>query len=360
MQPTHPILQKCLKQIELLPNLKAEVSTIPYVSKTILADGQLILHTPQATVEYICEIKSHITRETINNVIEYFTHFRERLDTSQKPLLITENLSNQSVEDLLKKDIEFIDVTGNIYLNSSSFYLLVRRPYLLVKNSLKDSYKITNSVSKIIFALLNSPKILQSSYYIDELIKITKMSKLSIKIALHKLHDLNYIKKKGEEYQILDYLKLLERWELVYTETLRSQLFIDTFTPINNLAFTKISDLLIQKANDWDYLIGGELGAALATNYLHPITATLHVPKNYTQIFVDLKLKPSSTGEITFLKKYTIHDDAWKNNGNAKNSNLADPLLIHAELMMSKDERLRETADIIFNKYIKPRIYAFI
>ena len=42
-----------------------------------------------------------------------------------------------------------------------------------------------------------------------------------------------------------------------------------------------------------------------------------------------------------------------------KNSNLADPLLIHAELMMSKDERLRETADIIFNKYIKPKIHAY-
>jgi hypothetical protein len=121
MQPIHPLLQKCLKQIELLPNLKAEVSTIPYISKTILADGQLILHTPQSTVEYICEIKSHITRETIKDVVEYFTHFRERLDNNQKPLLITENLSDQIVEDLLKKNIEFIDVTGNLYLNSSSF-----------------------------------------------------------------------------------------------------------------------------------------------------------------------------------------------------------------------------------------------
>ena len=140
---------------------------------------------------------------------------------------------------------------------------------------------------------------------------------------------------------------------------MRSQLFIHTFTPINNLTFPEISNLLIQKANSWDYLIGGELGAALATNYLHPITATLHVPENHARIFVDLKLKPSSTGEITFLKKWTSRD-TWKNNGNAKNSNLVDPLLIHAELMMSKDERLRETADIIFNKYIKPRIYAFI
>ena len=74
--------------------------------------------------------------------------------------------------------------------------------------------------------------------------------------------------------------------------------------------------------------------------------------------FVDLKLKPSSTGEITFLKKWTSRD-TWQNNDNFKNSNLADPLLIHAELMMSKDERLRETAHIIFNKYIKPKIHAY-
>jgi hypothetical protein len=338
-----------------LPNLKAEVSTIPYVSSSVLADGKLLLCTPNTTVEYICEIKSHITRETINNVIEYFTHFRERLNKNQKPLLITENLSNQIVEDLVKKDIEFIDATGNIYLNSSSFYLLVSRPSSRLKDSLKDlknPSKITDSVSKIMFILLNSPEILQSNYYIEELVNTTKMSKLGIKIALNTLHNLNYIEKKREKYQILDYLKLLERWELVYTETLRSQLFIDTFTPINNLPFSEISDLLIQKADDWEYLIGGEFGAALATGYLHPITATLHVPENYTRIFVNLKLKPSPNGEITFLKKCTIHN-AWKNNDNTKNSNLADPLLIHAELMMSKDERLRETANIIFNKYIK-------
>ena len=358
MQPTHPILQKCLKQIESLPNLKAEVSTIPYVSKTILADGQLILHTPQATVEYICEIKSNITSETINNVIEYFTHFRERLDKNQKPLLITENLSDQTVEDLLKKNIEFIDVTGNMYLNSSSFYLLVRRPSFPLKNSLKDSVEITDTTLMVIFFLLQNPDC--SMNFIDSEESLNKQFLNPDKLEIDKLYKLNYLEKRHGTYQIIDYLKLFERWELAYTETLRSQLFIDTFTPINNLAFTKISDLLIQKANEWDYLIGGELGAALATNYLHPITATLHVPKNSTRIFVDLKLKPSSTGEITFLRKYTIHDDAWKNNDNTRNSNLADPLLIHAELMMSKDERLRETANIIFNKYIKPKIHAYI
>ena len=356
MQPTHPILQKCLKQIESLPNLKAEVSTIPYVSKTILADGQLILHTPQATVEYICEIKSNITSETINNVIEYFTHFRERLDKNQKPLLITENLSDQIVEDLLKKNIEFIDVTGNIYLNSSNFYLLVRRPSLSLKNSLKDSLKITDKTLMVIFFLLQNPDL--SMKFIDSEESLNKQFLNPDKLEIDKLYKLNYLEKRHGTYQIVDYLKLLERWELAYTETLRSQLFIDTFTPINNLTFPDISNLLIQRANNWEYLIGGELGAALATNYLYPITATLHVPENYTRIFVDLKLKPSSTGEITFLKKWTSLD-VWKNSDNIKNSNLADPLLIHAELMMSKDERLRETANIIFNKYIKPKIHAY-
>jgi hypothetical protein len=357
MQPTHQILQKCLKQIESLPNLNAEVSTIPYVSKTILADGQLILHTPQATVEYICEIKSHVTRETINNVIEYFTHFRERLDKNQKPLLITENLSDQIVEDLLKKNIEFIDVTGNIYLNSYSFYLLVRRPSTRLKDYLKDSVQITDKTLMVIFFLLQNPDL--SRKFIDSEESLDKPFLNPDKLEIDKLYKLNYLEKRHGTYRIVDYLKLFERWELAYTETLRSQLFIDTFTPINNLAVTEISDLLIQKANDWEYLIGGELGAALATAYLHPITATLHVPENYTRIFVDLKLKPSSTGEITFLKKWTSLA-TWKNNDNFKNSHLlADPLLIHAELMMSKDERLRETAGIIFNKYIKPRIYAY-
>ena len=357
MQPTHPILQKCLKQIESLPNLNAEVSTIPYVSKTILADCQLILHTPRATVEYICEIKSHITRETINNVVEYFTHFRERLDKNQKPLLITENLSDHIVEDLLKKNIEFIDVTGNIYLNSYSFYLSVRRPSTRLKDYLKDSVQITDTTLMVIFFLLQNPDL--SRKFIDSEESLNKEFLHPDKIEIDKLYKLNYLEKRHGTYRIVDYLKLFERLELAYTETLHSQLFIDTFTPINNLAFTEISDLLIQKANDWEYLIGGELGAALATAYLHPITATLHVPENYTLIFVDLKLKPSSTGEITFLKKWTSLATC-KNNYNFKNSHLlADPLLIHAELMMSKDERLRETAGIIFNKYIKPRIYAY-
>ncbi len=355
MRPTHPILQKCLQKIESLPNIKANISSVPYVSNTVLADGQLILNTPQATVEYICEIKSHITRETINDVIEYFIHFRERLDKNHKPLLITESLSNQIVEDLLKKDIEFIDVAGNIYLNSPSFYLLVRRPSSRLKDSLKDSVKITNTTLRVIFALLRKPTILlkfnNPEYSLDK-----KLPNLT-RFEADKLCKLNYLEKRHGGYQIIDYLKLLERWELAYAETLRSQLFIDTFTHIQDIPFSEISELLIQQANDLGYLIGGELGAAFTTNYLHPTKATLHVPENYAQIFVNLRLKPSPKGEITFLKKWTSYD-AWDNNENPQKNDFADPLLMHAELMMSKDERLRETADILFNKFIKPKIHA--
>ncbi|PZV27511.1 MAG: hypothetical protein DCF12_03630 [Snowella sp.] len=358
MKPTHPILQKCLRQIEALPNLKAEITIAPYVSEKVLADGQLTLYTPQEKIEYICEIKSNINTQTIDQVIQYLTHFKQRLNDNQKPLLVTDNLSNKIVEDLLKKNIEFIDLSGNIYLNTSGLYLLVRRASSRLKDSLKekDSVKITDKTLMFIFFLLQNPD--RSMKFIDSEESLNKQFLNPTTLEIDKLCKLNYLEKRHGTYQIVDYLKLLERWELAYTETLRSQLFIDTFTPINNLTFPDISNLLIQRANNWEYLIGGELGAALATNYLYPITATLHVPENYTRIFVDLKLKPSSTGEITFLKKWTSLD-VWKNSDNIKNSNLADPLLIHAELMMSKDERLRETADIIFNKHIKPRIYAY-
>ncbi len=62
-----------------------------------------------------------------------------------------------------------------------------------------------------------------------------------------------------------------------------------------------------------------------------------------------LLLKPDPQDEITFIRQFGT-ENAW-----TKASSLADPLLVHAELLTSTDDRLHETADILLNEYIKPR-----
>lgn len=104
-------------------------------------------------------------------------------------------------------------------------------------------------------------------------------------------------------------------------------------------------------ANKNNFLIGGELGASLAIPYLVPQRATLHVVDNYDLIIDQLKLKPSLRGEISFLKQFgNLNHSSYE-----QGSYVADPLLIHAELMIESNDRLEETAKRIFTKYIISR-----
>lgn len=236
----------------------------------------------------------------------------------------------------------------NIYLNNPAAYVLVRgkpRP----KEKPASGSKITATTLELIYILLKSPKMLDSSY--RELANAAGVGLGSIGNALKNLHQLGYLQRQRGSYRITNYIKLLERWEMGYAESLRPKLLLGTFTPASGRSFCEVAQNIIQLAKDDDFLIGGELGAALATSYLHPQSATLHIKDNYRAIATKLKLKPSSQGEIIFLKQFGSQN-FWNDN---QPDSLADPLLIHAELLIENNDRRRETAERIFSKYIEDR-----
>jgi hypothetical protein len=166
------------------------------------------------------------------------------------------------------------------------------------------------------------------------------------------LYKLGYLQRQREGKYIIDkYNKLLERWEIGYAETLRPKLFIGAYTPALQRDFSDIKESIIQLASYDKFLIGGELGAALATYYLIPRSATLHVNKNHSSIAAKLKLKPSPQGEITFIQQFGNQNSGFYN----QVEHIADPLLLHAELLLSDNDRLRETAERIYDKFILDR-----
>lgn len=122
MYPKNPPFQKCLAYLESLPNIQVTIQGEPYCTREVLADGHLIINAGNKTADYICEIKPGITHEIVEQVAEYFTKLGERLTPGQRPLLVTRHLSNLVVDRLLEKNIEFIDVDGNIYLNRPEIY----------------------------------------------------------------------------------------------------------------------------------------------------------------------------------------------------------------------------------------------
>ncbi len=168
------------------------------------------------------------------------------------------------------------------------------------------------------------------------------------------MYQLSYLQRqRNGKYGIENYTKLLERWEMGYIENLRLELLIGTFSPRENIDFNDISKQIREIAPNHKIAIGGELGAALVTGYLKPISMTIHIPEeyNYRVITTMLRLKPDPNGNIIILKQFG-------NNNQPKYSvyeHIADPLLIHAELCLYPDERLKETAKRLYEKYIITR-----
>ncbi|MGB7417473.1 MAG: type IV toxin-antitoxin system AbiEi family antitoxin [Thermosynechococcaceae cyanobacterium] len=110
--------------------------------------------------------------------------------------------------------------------------------------------------------------------------------------------------------------------------------------------------LLAKVLKEKDYLIGGELGAALATKHLRPIAASIYVPeRHHRQLTVQWKLQPSEDGEISFMKLLGTQT-AWHLQQAIP---LADPLLIQAEILLNPSDRLQEVSQRLYAQTIAAR-----
>lgn len=352
MPPKNPLFQKCLTYLESLPHIKANILREYYVSSDVLADGELTISTSGNTVNYVCEIKTGLTDDVVEQVADYLINLGDRLKPNQRPLLITRSLSNLVVKQLLERNIEFIDIDGNIYLNSPGIYVLARNQ--ASKDTINKSLEITSAALQVIYALLNQPNIVNEHNVDERIADISGVTSKTVKSTLKKLKALDYITYKNGKYKIINYVKLLERWELGYSERLYSKLLIGTFSLSGKRNFSEVEDELKEYADQYDYLIGGELAASILTEYLRPISATLHLGKNvnHRQIAVKLKLKPDPEGNIALLERFG--DEKYHQNefGELK-KNIVHPLLIHAELVRTGNSRLKETAQLIYEQYIE-------
>ena len=352
MRPKNPLFQKCIAYLESLPNIKATIQGEPYFSSEFLADGELIVSTSNKTTSYICEIKTGITNDIVEQVAEYFANLGKRLNDKQRPLLVTRNLSNLVIDQLLERNIEFIDVDGNIYLNSSDIYIAVRNQ--ISKNTTNKSLEITAAALQVMYALLIHQDISINNNFDEKISCISGVTLKTVNITFKKLQELDYIRRKKEGYEITDYTKFLERWELGYAERLRAKLLINTYSPNAKRNFSEIEFNIREYAGICGYLIGGELGSSIITKHLRPISTTLHLKKdvNLFQTVVQLKLKPNPDGNIVLINSFG--DDQYQQGkyGLLK-KDIAHPLLIHAELVRTGDSRLKETAQLIFDKYIE-------
>jgi hypothetical protein len=204
---------------------------------------------------------------------------------------------------------------------------------------------------QLIYVLLRDPTAVRQTY--RELAGDAGVALGTVDRTLDDMRKLGFIK-PGDPRRLVNKPNLFHRWEFGYLETLRPSLFATRcrLTDLQNVEH--LAERVAALPDTMATWVGGELGAAILTGHLQPISATLHTSAEPKAIMVALRLAPDQNGPIDIVRAFGRRT-APLAPGNASTP-VADPLLIYAELLRDPDQRLRETAAMILDQHLAPRL----
>jgi hypothetical protein len=280
-----------------------------------LKNDQLTLKSHKGETRYDLEVKSQLSLASLSATLSH-------LKKHPQPLLVATHLSPNVTEELIRRGVEFIDTSGNCYLDSDVGYILVRGQKRTV---IKETTPFSQAGLKIVFALLTQPEL----HTYRDIATASDVSLGKVSTAINVLLEQGYLFKTATgKIQVADRDQLVKRWELGYAEVLRPKLNPCGFRLSQSLdSFVKTLETGI---------IGGEWAAAKLTKFLRPESVTVYLSSVARQpLQREAKLIPTAEHPQVYLL------DEFQ----PSKTRLAHPLLVRAELLALGDERLREVAD---------------
>ena len=312
-------------------------------------DGLLRLLGPGGEVEYTVEAKQGLTEP----IAAMLVHKLNAWERKQQPaLLFTDYVHQQLAEKLREEGVEFVDLAGNAYLNRPWLYVFVTgRKRIRAPERPTRAFQATGL--KLIFLLLKNPDAVNWNY--RDLAEAVGIALGGIGWIRGDLRDLGFVRLVGRrQRRLTNRIDLFDRWVVGYGERLRPKLLQNRYRIAGDRQLDGLVDQIKTTANTDKTLIGGELGAALLMGTLRPERATLHLLGDPLKIITQLRLIPDPDGPVDVLTGFGTFND-WEKE-QKMGCVLADPLLIHAELLLHYADRLKEIADEIFEGYIQKRL----
>jgi hypothetical protein len=166
----------------------------------------------------------------------------------------------------------------------------------------------------------------------------------NIKNVITGLKDAGFILQiNDKEMKLQNKKALFNRWITGYKETLKPTIDMGNFRFHNNSHFVDLKNLPIKPG---ETLWGGESAAEIITNYLNPEILTIYTTENKAEFIPQWKLVPDPNGNVRFYQKFWVDQKFDK-------LPCTPYLLTYADLILTDDPICIETAEIIYNQYLK-------
>jgi len=328
------ILQDAIDAFERTTNFKAYLAdNLTNYTPLNLNDIKIRLTVNNEDIFLRGEVKNNI------NQANYFAAIHQpQLFWNENQLLITRYVTPTMADTLRDMNIQFIDTTGNVYLNDPPVYIFIKGNRLHAKyhpERLGRAFQPTGL--RVLFALLCNPGLENAP--MRKIAEKANVALGTVGLAIRNLKEMDYIIDMGKRgRRLVNKKKLLERWVVAYPEKLRPKLLKGHYRA--------------QRFNWWEYVDiedynafwGGETAAAKLTKYLKPQVATIYVGPNTGRLLLDNRIKKDPKGDIELRRIF------WNFNIDWLYRNLVHPILIYADLLATGDPRNVETANVIYEQ----------
>jgi hypothetical protein len=147
---------------------------------------------------------------------------------------------------------------------------------------------------------------------------------------------------RARQRQLRQRRRLLDLWVEAYAQVLRPRLDPRRYRPLNTLAVDWWKKATYRELGA---RLGGEGAAEIVTRYLKPQDITIYADDR-AAILKRHKLVADPQGPVIVVDRFWRFEYEWEF------PEVVPPVLIYADLLATTDDRCRETAGMVYDKYL--------
>ena len=263
-----------------------------------------------------------------------------QLQTLQKhhPLLLADYISQPLANRLTQAQIQFFDSAGNGFLHAPPLYLN-RSGNKPAQAAPLPNRCVQSAGLRVLYQLVQRPALAQGTY--REIAAEAGVALGSVGPVLKELQRKKILSPADtQQRQVLNHAGLHQLWESSFIHRLRPRLQIERCTPTRPWRVESIPSLIKTSALEEDVILGGELAAAFYCDHIEAQRVTLHVERNRAlKLMLQLRLTPDPEGCIDVVANFS--PSCAYPQRSAEGLLLAEPYLVHAELISSGEQQAR-------------------
>lgn len=292
-------------------------------------------------VHYAVEAKRGLTTHTLGATLAQLQHIR--LAAGRPALLVTDHVPFQLAQKLREQRQQFVDVSGNAYLDLPGVLVFVAANKSKPKVPAPKGQSLTVAGLKTLFVLLSDPALADAPQR-----AIAAAAGVALGVVpgvLSDLKDAGHLLASGRRRRLDATKRLLDQWAVDYARKLRHKTLTARYAAPGFETWPKWK--IDAPTTRW----GSEPAASLLVQYLKPAVLTLYTHRLTPRLQVEQRLTPAGPHADEHVLE--LRRPFWGQLAQiGARDDVVPPALVYADLLATGDARCIETAQLVYDRYL--------